>query len=114
MQTDSLLTMLDFANNDVQIVIEEKKLWINIDGLCRLRLQNREQHTIAVEDKRKGLMLRGTATEHIWGMEDGPKTHPIGIRFDCGDSGVVYLSCSQADDLATMLVNSFGCVIKPK
>jgi hypothetical protein len=32
-------------------------------------------------------------------MEDGPESHPIGIRLDCGDSGVVYLSREQAADL---------------
>jgi hypothetical protein len=63
-------------------------------------------------DKSSSLMLEGKATDNIWAMEDGPESHPIGIRLDCGDSGVVYLSRSQADDLTTMLVNKFGCIIQ--
>lgn len=49
------------------------------------------------------LVLNGKATDHIWLMEDGPPSHPIGVRLDCGDSGTVYLSRSQALDLAEQL-----------
>jgi hypothetical protein len=49
------------------------------------------------------LVLKGLATDHIWIMQDGPETHPIGIRMDCGDSGVVYLSLEQAKELAGQL-----------
>jgi len=46
------------------------------------------------------LFINGLATDHIWLMEDGPDTHPIGVRLDCGDSGTVYMSREQALDLA--------------
>ena len=51
------------------------------------------------------LALSGLATNHIWLMEDGPDTHPIGVRLDCGDSGTVYMSRSQAKDLAEQLLD---------
>jgi len=50
------------------------------------------------------LFLHGLATDHIWLMETGPESHPIGVRLDCGASGVVYLSRSQAKDLAEQLL----------
>lgn len=56
-----------------------------------------------VELKDGELSLRGLATDHIWLMEDGPETHPIGVRLDCGDSGVVYLSKAQAKELSEQL-----------
>jgi hypothetical protein len=37
------------------------------------------------------------ATDHIWTMED--KEGFIGLRVDCGDSGVVYFTPSQALDV---------------
>jgi hypothetical protein len=51
------------------------------------------------------LYLNGLATDHIWIMETGPESHPIGVRLDCGDSGVVYLSRPQAKDLAEQLTD---------
>ena len=50
------------------------------------------------------LVLNGRATDHIWLMKDGPESHPFGVRFDCGDSGVVYLSQKQAIDLANQIL----------
>lgn len=52
-----------------------------------------------------GLVLEGEATDNIWIMEDGPESHPIGVRLDSGDSGVVYLSRAQAQKLARELTN---------
>jgi hypothetical protein len=37
------------------------------------------------------------ATDHIWTMED--KEGFIGLRLDCGDSGVIYFTPSQAADV---------------
>ena len=51
----------------------------------------------------KALNLAGHATDHIWLMEDGPESHPIGIRMDCGDSGTVYVSREQAAELSSQL-----------
>jgi len=56
--------------------------------------------------RKKQLRLDGEATDHIWLMEDRPGL--IGIRMDCGDSGVVYVTPSQAKDLATQLT----CVLR--
>ena len=50
------------------------------------------------------LALHGIAGDPIWVMVDGPDSHPIGIRLDCGDSGVVYLSVEQAEDLESQLL----------
>ena len=36
-------------------------------------------------------------------MCDGTEQHPIGVRLDCGDGMVVYLSRDQATDLAGQL-----------
>jgi hypothetical protein len=49
------------------------------------------------------LRLSGLASGCIWTMEDGPESHPIGIRLDCGKSGTVYLSREQAAELAEQL-----------
>lgn len=49
------------------------------------------------------LRLEGRGTDHIWTMLDGPEPHTIGIRLDCGDSGVVYVTPSQAKDLIEQL-----------
>ena len=54
------------------------------------------------------LYIHGHATDHIWLMEDGPKSHPIGIRVDSGDSGTLYVSRSQAKDLAEQLLDFAG------
>ena len=54
------------------------------------------------------LFLHGLATDHIWLMETGPQSHPIGIRLDSGDSGTVYVSRSQAKDLAEQLLSFIG------
>lgn len=51
----------------------------------------------------KDLFLNGLGTDQIWLMADGPTTHPIGIRLDCGDSGVVYVSKDQAKELSEQL-----------
>lgn len=51
----------------------------------------------------KELSIQGQATDHIWTMEDGPESHPIGLRLDCGDSGVVYLSNDQAEKVVDSL-----------
>ncbi len=50
------------------------------------------------------LHLAGKATDHIWCMED--VTGYIGIRFDCGDAGTVYVTKEQARLLIEDL-NSF-------
>lgn len=44
----------------------------------------------------KNLHLQGNCTDHIWLMLDGEEPNVIGLRMDCGDSGTVYLSRSQA------------------
>lgn len=49
------------------------------------------------------LKLEGQSTDLIWVMEDGPESHPIGLRLDSGDSGVVYLSKSQANEVIDCL-----------
>lgn len=59
-------------------------------------------HATTVNDE-KDLFLHGYATDHIWCMED-VEGH-IGIRLDCGDSGVVYLTHKQAKDLAEQLAD---------
>jgi len=58
------------------------------------------------------LFVQGNATDHIWAMaeaEDG-ETNPatakpahIGLRFDCGDSGTLYLTRNQAHDVIDTL-----------
>jgi hypothetical protein len=76
------------------------KLW---SGLPSYRLREKEKEMTEIK---KELNLAGNATDHIWLMEDGPETHPIGIRMDCGDSGTVYVSKEQAAELASQL-NAF-------
>lgn len=49
------------------------------------------------------LSLHGKCTNHIWLMEDGEEPHTIGIRMDCGDSGTVYVTHEQAQDLVEQL-----------
>lgn len=39
------------------------------------------------------------ATDHIWTMED--EKGFIGLRVDCGDSGVLYFTKEQALDVVT-------------
>lgn len=48
----------------------------------------------------KGFRLE-FATDHIWTMEDKPGF--VGLRIDCGDSGVVYFTKSQARDVAEQM-----------
>jgi hypothetical protein len=60
----------------------------------------------------KELSLDGKSTNHIWIMEDGPETHPVGIRLDCGDAGTVYMSYDQCMELANQLCQTMG-VAKP-
>ena len=60
-----------------------------------------ESALVSVQDL--SLHLQGKCTDHIWLMEDGPEPHTLGIRMDCGDSGVVYLTHEQAADLADQL-----------
>jgi hypothetical protein len=57
----------------------------------------------AVHDPNPSLYLHGKCSDHIWLMEDGPEPHILGIRMDCGDSGVVYLTREQAADLEEQL-----------
>jgi hypothetical protein len=47
------------------------------------------------------LNLSGKASDHIWCMEDVEGY--IGVRMDCGDAGTVYLTHSQAKELAKQL-----------
>lgn len=52
-----------------------------------------------LESKNKPLLIQGRASEHIWGMvhaEDGEVL--IGLRFDSGDSGTIYMTPLQAHD----------------
>jgi hypothetical protein len=58
------------------------------------------KHYVGLKDE-DDLFLHGKATDHIWTMED--KEGLIGVRFDCGDSGVVYLTKDQAVDLVQQL-----------
>lgn len=41
------------------------------------------------------------STDNIWAMED--KEGFVGIRFDCGDSGAIYLTTKQVGTLITNL-----------
>jgi hypothetical protein len=45
------------------------------------------------------LSISGRVGEPIWWMMDGPETHPIGLRLDCGDGGVIYLNKEQAQEI---------------
>jgi len=49
------------------------------------------------------LWLQGRSTDLIWLMMDGEEPHCIGIRMDCGDSGTVYVTRQQAEDLIGQL-----------
>jgi hypothetical protein len=51
------------------------------------------------------LTLSGYATDQVWAMQDGPETHPIGLRLDSGDAGVVYMSVSQAKEIIKTLLS---------
>jgi hypothetical protein len=57
----------------------------------------------AVHDPNPSLYLHGKCSDHIWLMGDGAEPHVLGVRMDCGDSGVVYLTREQAKDLAEQL-----------
>lgn len=66
----------------------------------------------------KGICLE-YATDHIWTMEDKPGY--IGLRLDCGDSGVIYLTKDQAASVIAALAGhlcadnvAFKFEIKPK
>lgn len=58
-----------------------------------------------MSDNKQNLSINGVAGSPIWTMVDGPESHPIGIRLDCGDGGAVYVSKEQALDLAEQLNN---------
>jgi hypothetical protein len=66
-------------------------------------------HTGAVEGDpitvrahpQRNLFLNGKATDHIWAMEDVPGY--IGLRMDCGDSGAVYMTPKQAEEVIETL-----------
>jgi hypothetical protein len=50
------------------------------------------------------LEVQGCATDHIWAMEhtiDGQDV--IGLRFDCGDAGTLYLTKYQAREVIGIL-----------
>lgn len=50
------------------------------------------------------LQLQGKATDHIWGMVHAEEGVPyIGLRVDCGDSGTLYLTRSQAHEVIETL-----------
>lgn len=66
-----------------------------------------------IELEKNDLYLNGLGTDHIWLMEDGPESHPIGVRLDCGDSGTVYLSRQQAQDLAEQLLTFTDSKVQP-
>ena len=55
--------------------------------------------------KENDLRLDGVAGDPIWAMTDGDDEHPIGLRLDSGDSGVVYLSRKQAKEIIESLVS---------
>lgn len=64
---------------------------------------DKKMEAIANASKQSQLRLEGLATNDIWSIEDGPNTHPIGLRLDAGDSGVVYLSKKQAIEVIKSL-----------
>lgn len=49
----------------------------------------------------RDLFVNGDATDNIWTMGDA--RGKLGIRFDCGDSGVIYVTRDQAEDLRVQL-----------
>jgi hypothetical protein len=52
------------------------------------------------------LSIQGIAGDPIWIMCDGTEDFPIGIRLDCGDGGVVYVSRKQATELVDQLTKT--------
>lgn len=56
-------------------------------------------------EKHEGI-TREFATDHIWTMEDRPGF--IGLRVDCGDSGVIYFTPDQA----RQVIDQFQCHLK--
>ena len=80
------------------------------DGISHsLECQAEYAATIAgerfVKSQPDDLRLQGKATDHIWIMEDGEEPNIVGIRMDCGDSGVVYLTRDQTRDLQEQLAD---------
>ena len=49
------------------------------------------------------LILQGRCSDPIWVQVDGEEPFSIGIRMDCGDAGVVYLTRDQAYELLKQL-----------
>lgn len=47
------------------------------------------------------LYVQGEATDHIWGMVE--HSGKIGLRFDSGDAGTVYLTKRQAHETINTL-----------
>lgn len=56
------------------------------------------------------LFVHGKSTDHIWSMET--KEGLIGIRFDCGDSGTLYVTKEQAADLLAQLDSYLDAYLK--
>jgi len=56
--------------------------------------------------KRVGLFLYGEAKGPIWTTADRPRL--IGLRLDCGDAGVVYLTKEQAREVINELKRWVG------
>ena len=54
---------------------------------------------------RAGLFLYGNATDNIWAMAHGDG---IGLRFDSGESGFVYLTKEQAQATIATLQQMLG------
>jgi len=52
------------------------------------------------------LHLNGKTTDNIWAMID--QDGLIGLRFDSGDSGVVYLTTKQAQSVIAALQHMVG------
>jgi hypothetical protein len=52
------------------------------------------------------LSVSGHSTDHIWAMEHDEE---IGLRFDCGDSGTLMLSKSQALNVVITLEMMLAC-----
>lgn len=59
------------------------------------------------------------STDHIWTMEDRPGF--VGLRLDCGDSGVIYFTKDQAASVVACLAPylcsdnaAFKMEIRPK
>ena len=57
-----------------------------------------------MESTETKLSVDGFSTDHIWGMVHIEKgVDVIGLRFDCGDAGTLYLTKSQAHDVIDTL-----------